>query len=114
MTVTLRLKDKHDVTVTGESLDWESDYTFALDFNPLGSTSPVEFEKAEWELQPPPYELPTGIGAVIKHSNGNIYVRTAIDNWTNSVSNWNGIVDGSFTTAIDMGHIKTISEGVIL
>lgn len=112
-TITLRAKAKHDVTVTGNMGGRSATATaWFLQFQ----NSVTYFNKEDWEEEPPPYELPTGLGAVVQYDlpfdhKPELFVRVLPNSWrSNATGN-----EWSNERLLNLkGKLTTISEGVEL
>ena len=119
-TITLRLKDDHEVVLPPgrpyEPLSEDpSHYNVML--NPKSNVV-NKFPRDEWEPVPPPYELPTGFGAVVRNerlSGGlerEVFVRVLANSWRSKLTGREWSNEGLLQLGTE--NLTTLSEGVEL
>lgn len=101
--ITLRLKSNHEVVVEDTG-----NLSYTLRGWGLGEASFLS--ERDWEPVPPPYKLPTGLGAVVQDQHGVNYVLTDPKDtlaWIGGGGEW--MTDGG---VLDRAPLTTLSEGV--
>lgn len=109
--ITLRLKSEPSVVLPEATVEAGSDiYNWKLRF--AKDTRIVTVSQADWEPVPPPYALPTGIGAVVATPD-NTFIHTGRKTrlcWEEAAT---GVMYSS-AEVLDAGELETLSEGVEL
>lgn len=110
--ITLQAQSDPEVKITG-MVEAEGPWGWDLILAPNTSTNTFLF--SEWNLVPPPYELPTGIGAVVEFTRPDDAVRHYVrvhDNAWRCVEE-NLVCNDTYLTN-NAKKLTTLSEGVEL